>query len=202
MNDSHPNPLARSATCHHYTPPDLDDRARFALGGEIELDPFSCATANRLVRARRIFTARDNGFRRPWNAETALVNPPSGRVGNVSAPRAAWEKLCEEWLAERLRRAIFVVFNLGQLQSLQADARLPSPLGFVACVPAARIRYFTRKKPAKMSLAQKEQWARWGLCEGDAPMHGGAIVGVGVDRALFVEAFGELGSITVPLVTH
>lgn len=200
MNDSHPNTLLRSATCHHYTPPDLVERARVVLGGRIELDPFSCATANRIVRAERFITKREDGFSCRWKADTALINPPSGRVGNRSAPRVAWDLAVSAIVEGYLGAAIFVVFNLAQLQSLQSRRGGHDPLNFVTCVPRSRICYFTRKKPHKMSARQRKQWAQWRMCEGDAPTHAGAIVGLDVDRRTFAQQFGSLGSITVPYI--
>ena len=43
--------LTASGSSEAYTPPFILEAAREALGGSIDLDPFSCATANQEVRA-------------------------------------------------------------------------------------------------------------------------------------------------------
>ncbi len=50
--------------------------------GRIDLDPASCEAANAVVRAPKIFTARDNGFTREWNGRV-LLNPPGGHCDNA-----------------------------------------------------------------------------------------------------------------------
>lgn len=45
--------------------------------GYPDLDPFSCELANRTVKAKKYFTAKDDGFRQDWRqAKTLWLNPP------------------------------------------------------------------------------------------------------------------------------
>ena len=60
-----------------YTPPPIIEAARQCLGG-IELDPASCAAANRIVRAERYYAI--DGLARDWTARTLWLNPPYGAV--------------------------------------------------------------------------------------------------------------------------
>ena len=61
-----------------YTPEWILDGARTLMGG-IELDPASCESANRIVRADRIFTKEDSGLDRIWEARSLWMNPPFAR---------------------------------------------------------------------------------------------------------------------------
>lgn len=76
------NPLHSKRDPNWCTPPDLLDRIRTCLGG-IDLDPFSSATANKTVQAKRYFTPEQDGFAQPWNADTICINPP-GTTGSPS----------------------------------------------------------------------------------------------------------------------
>ena len=58
-----------------YSPPEYVDAAREVMGG-IELDPASCAAANRVVRAERYYSKADEGETRNWRAESIWLNPP------------------------------------------------------------------------------------------------------------------------------
>jgi len=60
----------------NYTPSDLIDLVHKFYGFP-ELDPFSCELANQTVKAKKYFTAKDDGFRQDWRqAKTLWLNPP------------------------------------------------------------------------------------------------------------------------------
>lgn len=60
-----------------YTPKDLLDKCRFALGGAINLDPFSHVNANESVCADIFLTAEDDALLCDWPVvETMFANPP------------------------------------------------------------------------------------------------------------------------------
>lgn len=61
-----------------YTPPRYVEAVRELFGGEIDLDPASCAEANLTVRALNIYTAEVDGLRHRWFGRVYL-NPPWGR---------------------------------------------------------------------------------------------------------------------------
>lgn len=60
-----------------YTPEPYLDRVRAVLG-EIDLDPASCALANERVKAKRYFTAAQDGLAQCWSGRVYL-NPPYSR---------------------------------------------------------------------------------------------------------------------------
>jgi phage N-6-adenine-methyltransferase len=60
----------------NYTPSDLIDLVH-QFYGYPDLDPFSCELANRTVKAQKIFTIQDDGFKQNWRqAKTLWLNPP------------------------------------------------------------------------------------------------------------------------------
>lgn len=91
-------------TCEWYTPEWILDAARELLGGEIELDPCSCAEAQRTVRAQRYCTVEDDGLVMDWHTPRLWMNPPYGReIGR-------WiDKLIDEIDARRIGHAVALV---------------------------------------------------------------------------------------------
>jgi len=59
-----------------YTKSGIISTIRSYFGGVIELDPASCAVANRTVRARRYLTKEMDGLKQEWSANRIFVNPP------------------------------------------------------------------------------------------------------------------------------
>ena len=71
---------ANSGNQEWYTPVEIIEAARKTLG-RIDLDPFSCAKANEVVKATHIYTKEDDGFIRPWFGKV-WVNHPFSRENN------------------------------------------------------------------------------------------------------------------------
>lgn len=97
------------ATCtgetEWYTPPEILAAARDVLGA-IDLDPASSPAAQRRVRARRYFTAAEDGLARRWHGRVWL-NPP------YAQPHIARfvAKLVAELAAGRVAAAILLTHN-------------------------------------------------------------------------------------------
>src|SRR5690349_2600411 len=71
-----------SESNEHYSPPEIVEAARHTLGGEVDLDPASCALANQVVKARCCMS--EGALDRDWtgpDGEPAAVwlNPPGGK---------------------------------------------------------------------------------------------------------------------------
>lgn len=73
MADAHKH---SSESMEHHTPPEIVEPCRTLLGS-FDLDPASCALANRVVQAKQFYTREDNGFLRSWWGNVFL-NPPGG----------------------------------------------------------------------------------------------------------------------------
>jgi len=132
------HPLAMSSTPEHYTPRAWVDRARQALGGEIDLDPCSSAEAQKVVCATRYYRRADDGLEQPWDRRV-FVNPPGDPRGAL--PRCFWRKLQEEIEAGRVDAFIWLAFNISHLRTLR-------PRNCMIAVPHERIR-FTGASPTK-----------------------------------------------------
>jgi ParB family chromosome partitioning protein len=100
--------LHSSASCEWYTPAKYVEAVRAALVS-IELDPASCAEANKTVQAQRYFTAEQDGICLEWNANTVFLNPPYGRRNGKSNQDLWIGKLLREFNNGRTREAILLV---------------------------------------------------------------------------------------------
>ena len=87
-----------------YTPPDIIEAARIAMGG-IDLDPATSSNAQKIVRAATWYTVAMNGLRTdlPWRGNVWL-NPPYGR--GESSARAFVDRLVGEYTAGHVTQAI------------------------------------------------------------------------------------------------
>ncbi len=146
------NPLHSNRSAEWWTPRDYADAAHEVMGG-IDLDPFSCAEANQVIRALLYFDKSDDGLAHPWSGNV-FVNPPGGVTEKVKDPvtgrekrvriepslvRPAWERLVRETEAGNVMQAIWIGYSLEQLQTLQSSPRCP--LDYSICFPAARIPF-------------------------------------------------------------
>jgi len=176
------NPKHLSKSVEHFSPPEIVAAARKVMGG-IDLDPASCPLANKLVRARKYYTRKDDGFARPWSGRVWL-NPPGGLTADrASSARMWWEKLVFEYAQKRVTQAVFVAFARDELQRTQKSL-LPSVGKFPFCIPEERLCFYVEKG---------EQ-----LVPGKDPTHANAIVYLGNNVADFAIAFGKLGDVMLP----
>lgn len=141
----------------HGTPRGIVELARKVLVG-IDLDPASTEAHNRTVRAKCIFTSREDGLVQPWRGRVFL-NPPGGVIKSKeemarwktrSRAVAWWRMLVEEYGAGRIYAAIFIGFNMEILATSQSTEWM-SVLDFPFCVPKKRIA-FTGKQPTHSNV--------------------------------------------------
>lgn len=183
-----------SATAEWYSPAEIIEPARLVFGG-FDLDPASCAEANKLVRAEKFFTANDDGKRQRYDVDgrPSLVwwNPPSQRGDKLNGiPEESvgdwWVHLGREFLAGRVRAAACVFFNISSVQVCLRASRLastPAPQWCTRLEPATRIRYHS---PGS---------------KGGQPPHASAILLLSDEpelHAAWTKAYAHLGEILPP----
>lgn len=170
-------PQHLSQSNEHFTPAYIVDAARETMGA-IDLDPASCAEAQRTVKAARWYGRGspfgEDGLREPW-AGRVFLNPPGGTVRHPLTKSSAamwWGLLVEAWSEGLVTQAIFVGFTLEILRSAQGLG-VRSPLRFPFCVPSSRIAF-----------------------TGGSPTHANVIVYIPPDEehsVRFVEVFSPIG---------
>ena len=102
--DSHQLINQTSGEQEYYTPKEIVEAARTAMGG-IDLDPASSYTANKTVKALKFYSAEENGLLLPWEGNIWL-NHPFGRRENPE-----WiSKLITEWRSARILQACCITF--------------------------------------------------------------------------------------------
>lgn len=149
-----------------YTPPELIEAARAAMGG-IDLDPASSDVANEVVRAETIFTAEHDGLAEEWRGRV-WMNPPYGHPLIKRFTR----KLVGSYTEGDVSAAVTLVNNATETAWLQ------HLLGHAAaiCFPKYRIRF---RHPDYQDTS--------------APLQGQAVVYLGKDPATFCEQFAQFG---------
>lgn len=154
--------------------------ARMVMDG-IDLDPASCATANKNVRAARHFTEADNGLDQDWTARTLWMNPPFSPHKLLAAFAC---KFLEEWRAGKIGQAIIVVdaaVDTGYCHALaeQADA---------TCLVRGRISWINGETGIPM-----------GKDGTNTPKRGQVFYYFGANVDRFADAFEIVGTISQPV---
>lgn len=163
------NLILSSTSNEWYTPAIYIDAARDVLG-EIDLDPASCAYAQRTVRAKKYYTMADDGLRKTWQGKVFL-NPPYGRTCARSNQSLWSEKLIREFEAGRVTEAIL-------LTNAQTAEKWFQPLwAYSICFTNHRIKF-------ELEDGQKSQ-----------PTHGNAFTYMGQNVAWFKQVFSRFGKV-------
>jgi phage N-6-adenine-methyltransferase len=105
VRDGHVRGTEGTGEFERNTPAEYIASARSVLGA-IDLDPASNAQAQRIVKAARYFTIKDDGLAHPWRGRVWL-NPPYHR----GLLPAFVDKLLEEVEAERVVAAVMLTNN-------------------------------------------------------------------------------------------
>lgn len=150
-----------------YSPEEVVEAARRVMGG-IDLDPASCRQANLIIRAARYYTRADDGLTKAWHGRVWL-NPPY----DTFAPKF-FVKFCEEHATGNVPTACLL---LGTHHLTTRWYQRAKAFSTILCLPAGRLKFTGR------------------LGRGNPPMHGSAILGVGVDHGQFRREFGTFGTI-------
>ena len=171
--------MARPGTGIHnvddewYTPPAIVEACREALGS-IDLDPASCETAQRTVKAARHFTLADDGLAHEW-AGRVFLNPPYSK----NAKRAFLVQLAENYQAGAVTAAV-AVLSVDLTPSWFEPLR---PLYSAKATIRGRVNFF-KEHPEDMRN----------------PAFGSSIVYLGPERERFAAAFRDMADVDFPAV--
>lgn len=207
-----------------YTPPNILDAAREALGGEIDLDPASCELVNRkTVRALTFYDEASDGLNQLWavakDRETRLFcNPPT-------PARRWWELTVSASLMARVAQGVYLAYSLEQIAQASVAWTPAYPMVQMPfCIPgthSGRIHFLcTAESAAKQmeemlarrlkktgkgpTMGPKGEQKRLDglraldpteLVVGAQSPHASAIISVGCDAERFARAFRAIGPV-------
>ncbi len=180
-----PEALHMSNTCRWVTPSDVIEAAREVMGS-IDLDPASEEAANKIIGAKDYYTEITNGLNpnNKWYGNV-WVNPPGDKRGEL--PKAFWKRLLTEWESGNVRQAMFLIFSLNQLQTLQ-DVAAPTDYPFL--IFRKHLKFIN---PDTMQAANQ-------------PAQGNALIYLPsldiptskIQLRKFIQVFSKFGSVTIP----
>lgn len=161
--------LVSSESTEWYTPRDYVEAARTVMGS-IDVDPASCETANRVVRAAIYYTKETNGFTKQWPGNV-WMNPPYG-YDDKKPNQARWTaRLIEQYQAGIVKQAVALV------NSKTGDKWFQPLFNYTICFPNHRINFYTPNGKQSGST------------------HSSALVYLGPDDTLFISIFRQFGRI-------
>ena len=155
-----------------YTPIGLVEKSRQALGGGIELNPFTHPVANEIVQADHIITEQDNALIADWpKVETMFANPPYalGLIGKCC------RRITQEYHAGTYQRAVIMVNNATETEWFHELLSISTMM----CLPAKRINFLNHHRELTIQRNSRGQ----------------VIFGVGIEETQFDVAFREVGAI-------
>jgi hypothetical protein len=160
-----PHVANNSGNNEWYTPPEYIEAARQALG-QIDTDPASCDSAQRVVQAKTYYTAQTDGLRHKWTGKV-WMNPPY--AGNLVGKFA--DKLAHHYECGDVTDAVVLVNNATETEWFNRLIGVASAVVF----PSSRIKF----------------WNDNGV-QG-APLQAQAVLYLGKDAGAFLSAFCKFG---------
>jgi phage N-6-adenine-methyltransferase len=117
-----------------YTPPKFIEAARLTMGG-IDLDPASCALANKTVKAKTFYDKAANGLEKKWSGKV-WMNPPYSHpeIGEFS------EKIASEFDSGNVEEACVLVNNATDTAWFQSMMERAAG----ACFIKGRVKYLDK----------------------------------------------------------
>jgi hypothetical protein len=168
--------LTSHETVEWYSPPWFIERVRKFLG-RIDLDPASCITAQRWIKAGEFFTERQNGLEQEWGSPEyttqVYLNPPYSKTAGKSNAERWVQKLDEEYAAGRVTEAILLVNSTHGYAWFESLWRKRT-----CCFPRERFRFVNE-------LGQTGDQAKRGQC----------VAYYGTRHLAFRQEFQDLGRV-------
>lgn len=160
--------MVSAETNEWYTPPKYVEAIRKVLG-EIDLDPASCATANKVVKAPEYYTKEDDGLKQKWFGRI-ILNPPYGDDGPKFVAR-----LIKEYESGNVTEAVLLLNNH------VTDTKWFQPLvNYLVCFTDHRSKFWNDEHPEGTSTS---------------PTHGSLFVYLGKNPKTFEKHFKQFGTI-------
>jgi DNA N-6-adenine-methyltransferase (Dam) len=143
-----------------YSPEPIVEAFRVLFGGEIDLDPFSCDEAQKVVKARRHFTKQDDAFKQSWHCKNLFMNPPYDRA-NI---RPAVQKLIDEHRCGNVPEAGLLTSSNTGTRWWQAAAEAASAV----CYPKGNLEYWHPAKGARRHPSRRPYFTSDLMLKGSA----------------------------------
>lgn len=163
-----------SGDTEYFSPMEIVDAARRAMGYEIRLDPASSNVANAKIGALRYYGKELDGLKQEWCADSVWLNHPFSREGNP-----LWiNKIETEFESGRAKQACCITFAATSEKWFRPLLKRPQ------CFLHGRTNYYLPSGEIKRGVTK------------------GSVVtyyGPNVDR--FAEEFSKLGTIKIPYET-
>lgn len=156
-----------------YTSVDTVDPVREFFGGQIDLDPASCAEANRTVGAARFFGQREDGLKQRWKARNVFLNPPYRTDGGGLEP----------WLRKAMKE-----YSRGNVSEV---------IMLMPCVLQSKWFRLAWKFPMCF-LHDRLAFRRPGTSKRASIIWSHVLIYIGPDEKRFTEAFAALGRVVAP----
>jgi hypothetical protein len=169
--------LTSSKSNEWFTPARYIDSVRAVLG-EIDIDPASCAAAQRTIRALSFYDKESDGLGRDWRGRVFL-NPPYGTVDGGKSSQELWSSyLIDQYRAGITLEAILLV-------NASTGSKWFAPLwDFPICFVDHRIRFDNAGDAS------------------DSPTHSNVFVYLGVYPDVFAREFEKHGPVVVRYQTR
>jgi len=169
-----PHVTHNSGEVEWYTPPDIIERARGAMGA-IDCDPASNAFANKNVKADTFYTVEDNGLEKKWHGRV-WMNPPYAR--GICAQFC--DAVVRKFEDKEIEQACVLVNNATDTKWFQRLAKASTAV----CILRGRVKFLDRN-------------GRRGH-----PLQGQWVLYFGPSSVAFAEAFSGAGAIRQHIIKN